>query len=159
MKARIAASIVLAVGIALGTAGCDLIAPQETLRIVTASDGVNGKVGSVDVRNAMIISDDGKVGNLVVTLVNQGDTPHLVTIKQGDDIKVGQVSVGAGTLRSIGGPTEKRLTIEHLDTKPGALHKVYFQYGDEPGVQLNVPVLDGSLPEYQDYAPTSAHLG
>src|SRR5579875_2143645 len=35
VKARVAASLVLAVGVAIGTAGCGFLAPQETTRINT----------------------------------------------------------------------------------------------------------------------------
>ena len=35
----------------------------------------------------------------------------------------------------------------------GALFPVYFQYGDVPGELLFVPILDGTLPEYELYVP------
>jgi hypothetical protein len=156
VKGRIAASIVLAVGIVMGTAGCNLIAPQATLRHYDASDGVGGSVGDIDVRNAILISDTGKAGNLVVTLVNTGDSAHLVNIKHGNSEKVKQVSVKPGAIKVLGGPTDQRVVFNGIKTEPGALYPVYFQYGDETVLRLRVPVLDGSLPEYQDYSPTSA---
>src|ERR1700710_1284550 len=72
VKARVAASVALALAVAFGTAGCGFVAPQATTKHYDASDGVGGTVGQIDVRNAMIITDasDGTVGNLVVTLVN-----------------------------------------------------------------------------------------
>jgi hypothetical protein len=155
---RIAATVVLAIGIALGTAGCDLTAPQATTKHYDASDGVSGSVGDVDVRNAFIVSDDGTVGNLVFTLVNNGDSAHLVTIESGSGSSKTnkQVSIDAGKLTPFGGPDQRRVLIENLDTKPGALYPVYFQYGDKTGVRLLAPVLDSSLPAYSDYSPNSA---
>ena len=57
MKARVAASIVLALAVAVGTAGCGFIAPQATTKHYDASDGVSGNVGQIDVRNAFIVTD------------------------------------------------------------------------------------------------------
>jgi hypothetical protein len=42
-----------------------------------------------------------------------------------------------------------------IDTKAGSLLPIYFQYGTEPGKQLDVPVLDGSLPQYATLLPTA----
>lgn len=155
MKTRIAASIVLAAGIALSTVGCSMIAPQETFNITETSDGVSGNISSaVGVHNAVIISDNGRTGNLVFTLVNSGDAAHLVTVKQGaDNLMLGQVAVDAGDITKIGGPNEKQLVIRALDTKPGALHDVYFTYGTRSGVKLQVPVLNSSWQQYRDYTP------
>ena len=41
-----------------------------------------------------------------------------------------------------------------LDTPPGALVKIYFQYGDESGKQIDVPVLDTALEEYDGLLPS-----
>jgi hypothetical protein len=157
---RIAASVILAVGIALGTAGCNLTAPQTTTKHYDASDGVSGTVGDVDVRNVFIVSDDGTVGNLVFTLVNNGASAHLVTIQTGAGANKmdEQVAIDAGKLKPFGGPNQRRVLIQNLNTQPGALYPVYFQYADKTGVRLLAPVLDSSMPEYADYAPTSAPL-
>ena len=82
MKAQVATSVALALAVAFGTAGCGLVAPQATTKHYDASDGVSGSVGTVDVRNAMIVADakDGTVGNLVVTLVNTGAKSQRVAI-------------------------------------------------------------------------------
>ena len=43
--------------------------------------------------------------------------------------------------------------LEGIDTQPGGLVDLYFQYGSAEGIELGVPVLDSSLPEYADLAP------
>ena len=159
MKApRIAATVVLAVGIVLGTAGCNLTAPQATTKHYDASDGVSGSVGSIDVRNVIIVSDNGKVGNLVFTMVNNGNTAHLVTVQTGTgtDKASKQVSVAAGAVQPFGGPDNRRVLIQNLNTQPGSVFPVYFQYGTKTGVRLLAPVLDSSIPQYADYSPSSA---
>lgn len=160
MKARVATSVALALAVALGTAGCGLIAPQATTKHYDASDGVSGSVGTVDVRNAIIVTDakDGTVGNLVVTLVNTGDKSHRVAISAGDRSSTpAQVTVQPGQVKQLGQDpatgSSSNVLIPEFSAKPGSLYSVYFQYGDETGVNLKVPVLDGGLPEYSSLVP------
>lgn len=155
MRARIAASIVLAVGVVLGTAGCNMLAPQSTLAHYDPSDGVNGSVGDIDVRNAILISSDGVDANLSVTLINTGTKAHRVEIQHGTDTKQDNfVTVEPGDVKLLGEPSGTKVTFTNIDTKPGALLEVFFQYGNKTGIQLDVPVLGGTLPEYQSLKPT-----
>ncbi|HEY5225049.1 MAG TPA: hypothetical protein VIJ18_18630 [Microbacteriaceae bacterium] len=155
MRTRIAASVVLAVGILLGTAGCNFLAPQSTALHYDASDGVSGNVGSIDVRNAMVISDNGKTGNLVVTLVNNDSKSHRVLIQHGTTNKVDTyVTVEPGQVKDIGSAAHTQTQLVNINTQPGALLPLYFQYGTQTGVQLLVPVLTNAMSEYQHYTPT-----
>ncbi|RDV46112.1 hypothetical protein DOE76_02865 [Leifsonia sp. ku-ls] len=160
MKARVATTVALALAVAFGTAGCGLVAPQATTKHYDASDGVSGSVGSVDVRNAIIVTDakDGTVGNLVVTLVNTGSTSQRVAITAGDKgSSAAEVTVKPGQVKQLGEDPENggasNVLIPEFTAKPGSLFPVYFQYGDQTGVNLSVPVLDGGLPEYASLVP------
>ncbi len=154
MRARIAASIVLAVAVTFGTAGCGFLAPQSTTEHYDASDGVSGNVGDIAVRNAMIISGDGKVGNLVVTIVNTGSVPHRVEIERASGAHAPDyVTVRPGQTKELGTPGSTIVLFPSLDSIPGSLYPVFFQYGDATGVRLQVPVLDGALPDYRDLTP------
>ncbi|MGO4534482.1 hypothetical protein [Leifsonia sp. 2MCAF36] len=160
MKARVATSVALALAVALGTAGCGFVAPQATTKHYDASDGVSGSVGTVDVRNAMIITDakNGTVGNLVVTLVNTGNATQQVSISAGDgSSSAARVTVKPGQVKQLGQDPENGsasdILIPEFTTKPGGLYSVYFRYGDQTGVNLTVPVLDGQLPEYASLVP------
>ena len=151
MKARVAASIVLALGLAVGMSGCTLLTPQDTLHIQESAHGVNGKVGSIDIRNAIVVSNaKGSVGNLVVTLVNNDDKAHYVTVHHGS--KSESVAVPAGGVKKVGSGT--RVQFSGLDAKPGSLTDVYFTYAEVTGAQLQVPVLSYTFPGYADYAPS-----
>jgi hypothetical protein len=162
VKARVAASVALALAVAFGTAGCGLIAPQATTKHYDASDGVSGSVGTIDVRNAIIITDakDGTVGSLVVTLVNTGSTAQQVAVTPGDDsASPAYVTVDAGQTKKVGtDPSSEsgNVWFTPFSALPGSLFGVYFQYGDQTGVQLQVPVLDGGLSEYKDLVPPAA---
>ncbi|MFF1878364.1 hypothetical protein [Leifsonia sp. NPDC058230] len=159
MKARVAATIVLALAVAFGTTGCGLFAPQATTKHYDASDGVSGNVGQIDVRNAIIITDgaDGEVGNLVVTLVNNDSKSHRLSIKAGDNTtSTAAVTVQPGQVKLVGQNPKAasgNVFLPDFSAQPGSLYKVYFQYGDETGLQLQVPVLDGQLPEYSALVP------
>lgn len=159
MKARVAASVVLALAVAFGTAGCGLVAPQATTKHYDASDGVSGSVGTIDVRNAIIVTDaaGGTVGSLVVTLVNTGSTAQRVAVTAGDQsTEPAYVTVDAGQTKQVGTEPESdsgNVFFTPFSALPGSLYPVFFQYGSQTGVQLQVPVLDGGLSEYKDLVP------
>lgn len=154
MKARLIASIVVAGAVALGMSGCNLIAPQATLKQYDASDGVGVTVGSVAVRNAIVVSDDGETGNLVFSLANRDDRAHTVLIEiEGKDEQF-QVLAEPGLTTFDGSGANDPLRIEALGTQPGAVLDVFFQYGDETGATASVPVLTGQLLEYSTLVPT-----
>ncbi len=155
MKARIAASVLLAAGLLVGTAGCNLVAPQATTKHYDASDGVSTNLGGVDVRNAVVISDDGELGNLVVTFVNTTDESARVTVQyesDGEDATE-TVTLKANSSTQFGQPDGETITLVDMGTEAGALLPVYFQSGDTDGRELLVPVLTTELPEYSTLAP------
>lgn len=154
VKARIAASVVLAVGVALATAGCNLVAPQATRKIYDPSDGVGATVGDLAIRNAMIVSDDGEAGTLIVTLVNSTDEALSVEVQY-----EGSAGRTSDTVDAVPGRTEVRpdsteaVQMDDIDTIPGGLLPVYFQYGSEQGKELLVPVLTNALEAYSTLTP------
>ena len=156
MKARIIVSVVVATGILLGTSGCNLLAPQSTTAKYDASDGVSGNVGDLAIRNAMLLSDDGNIANLVVTVVNSGDSAHNLNVQYDDGTEkfTQEVNVDANSSVTFGTPDAPTVTVA-ADVAPGSLFPVFFQYGNETGVEVLVPVLDGSLEEYSTLLPTS----
>ncbi|HKH08780.1 MAG TPA: hypothetical protein VKA62_07500 [Agromyces sp.] len=153
MKARLAASAVLAVGLVLGASGCSMLTYQATTEHYDPSDGVSADVGDLDLRNILVVSEDGEDGNLVLTVVNTGDEDAELGVQVGEG--GGEpliIEVEAGATVSLGGD-EEPLLLEGIDTQPGALLPLYFQYGTAEGIEKLVPVLDGRLPEYADLAP------
>ncbi|GAB3125013.1 DNA modification methylase [Glaciibacter psychrotolerans] len=156
MRARIVASVVVAAGILLGTSGCNLFAPQATTNIYDASDGVSGNVGDLAIRNAVLISDNGELGNLLVTVVNSGKTEQTLTVQfsAGGKKVTQQVDVPANSTTSFGDTGQPGIVLEGFDAIPGALLPLFFQYGEQTGIELLVPVLTTSLPEYSSFSPT-----
>jgi len=152
------ATVVVAAGILLGTSGCNLFAPQATTIHYDASDGVSGNLGDLAIRNAVLITDDGENANLVVHVVNKSDTDiDLLVQYEGAGDKVDRtITVDANATTEIGIPGGPNLGIQSLDASAGSLFPVFFQYGDLTGIELLVPVLDGTLKEYSTLVPTPA---
>lgn len=157
MRTRIAASAVLAIAILSGTVGCGLMAPQATTIQYDAGDGVGGEVGEVAIRNAILITEDGKSANLVVTIVNNGDSAHNLNVQYeaGTEKVTTSLTVDANSSVTVGTPDAPAIILDGVDAEPGTLFPVYMQYGNETGVELLVPVLDGSMGAYSTLAPTA----
>ena len=142
----------------MGLAGCTFVTPQTTTKHYDASDGVTGTVGDVKVLNALAITggDDVEGANLVFSAVNSSDDDVDLTVQfEASGSKDDVTAELAPGLTKIGSGDEGQFLLEGADAVPGALLKVYFQYGDEPGKELLVPVLDSSWAEYADLVPTA----
>ncbi len=161
MRTRIAATVVVAASLLLTTAGCSFFAPQSTLRQYDPSDGVGATVGTVQIRNALLLTDDGKVASFLVNLINDGQKTVNVLIQYDGTTESGQsgkvdtrVQLDAGEVKTFGSSTTRQLLFTGIDSKAGSLFPVFVQYGTLTGKQLLVPVLDGSLPEYSKLLPS-----
>ncbi|SDO28289.1 hypothetical protein SAMN05216368_11430 [Cryobacterium flavum] len=158
MRARIAASVVLAAGILLGTSACGFFAPQATSIQYNASDGVSGDVGEIHVRNALLVSADGELANLIVSVVNPTDTLQqvLVQYKSSTGTVSQDIPVEANTTVTFGTDGAPSVVLENMGSQPGSLFPVFFQYGEETGIELLLPVLSGTQGEYSTLMPTLA---
>lgn len=160
MKVRIAASIALAALVVTGTSACNFLAPAATLTQYDSSDGVNATVADLKVRNAIVLNArDNSVGSLLVSLVNGSDTDMHVTIQyaDADGNRVDKMAMLApGQSAEFGSAGHDQILLENIDAQPGSLLPVFFTYGSETGVELLVPVLDGTLSQYSDLVPSSA---
>ncbi|RLP77410.1 hypothetical protein D9V32_02890 [Mycetocola tolaasinivorans] len=156
MKARLISSVVLAATVLVGTAGCNLIAPQATLKHYDASDGVSANVGTLEVRNALVISFPGKEGVLAMTVVNTGDSAQTLTVEYpGGRVSVEVAASGPTAFGANGNPG---ITLPGFTTPAGADAATVFQYGTETGAEARVPVLDSAddfaFQEYKTLTPT-----
>ncbi|MFT2815396.1 hypothetical protein [Leifsonia sp. A12D58] len=158
MRARIATSVVLAAGILLGTSACNLVAPQATTIHYDPSDGVSATVGNLSVRNALLVSNGDGEATLSATVVNTGDSSHNLNLQyEADSSKVTTtVAVDARSTVVIGSEGGPSVQVSTSDATPGALFPIFVQYGNETGVEMLVPVLDGTLKEYSTLVPTPA---
>lgn len=154
-KTRIATSVALMAAVALGTAGCGFTATQATSIAYDASDGVSGTVGELEFRNAILLSEDGDTANLLLSVVNLGDEAVQLNVQyEADGEKVtARETIAALTTVTLGSTDEPEIVLENIGSQPGALFPVFLQYGSETGVELLMPILDGSLDVYSSLTP------
>jgi len=155
VKSRVAASIALAAALMLGATGCTFSANIATEKPYDPSDGVGAEVGELSIRNALLIGDDPEELNLVMTVVSAADTDRRVTVQwEADGERVTEeIFVGANGRTAFGGPEQDQLLITGSGATIGGLVPVFFAYPGAEGVEVLIPVLDGSLPEYELYIP------
>ncbi|MFD3447003.1 hypothetical protein ACFDTO_20590 [Microbacteriaceae bacterium 4G12] len=144
----------------VGTTSCNFVSPQTTTEIYEASDGTNFSVGDIKARNALIVSEDGEHGSLLVTFINDSGEEQDVTV-QYDTVAGGSTERQTSTVTLDRGLTifdsgeNETFVMENLDdAMPGGLYPVYFQYGDAEGIEVQVPILGTELQEYSTLAPT-----
>lgn len=154
MKFRAGAAVAIAAAIALGVAAC---APISTMKHYDPSDGVSANVGQVKVLNALIITTSGSNGNLLFSGYNNSDELVQLTVQYTvGGVKQSKTATLLPDSTSNFGYTKKtEFILPGIDTRAGSLLPIYFQYGTETGQQVDVPVLDGSLPQYAGLVPTS----
>ena len=159
MKLRAAASALLAGAVLTILAGCGLITPVATQFSYAPSDGVQGTVGRVDILNALAITGaESSDANLLFAAYNGAEEAVTLSVQYeaaGARTTL-EFELAPGSVTNIGYSETGLLTLPGVDAIAGGLLPVYFQYGAEQGVQLDVPVLDGTLEQYADYVPGDA---
>lgn len=156
MKSRVAASIALAAALLVGTTGCTFWANIATQEDYDPSDGVGTEVGELAIRNALLIGETGDELNLVMTVASASDVNRRLIVQwESDGERVSEaVVVAAGGLTRVGGPDDEvQIILTGTDATIGGLVPVFFSYTGAEGSEVMVPVLDGTLPEYELYIP------
>lgn len=153
---RAVATALVAGGLVLGTAAC---APSTTDIYYGASDGtrVTLEAETLEVINLMILSS-GEGGQAVVHGAvhnTTASTDDVATLKSEDGAVNLTVPVAAGATVNLSTDNVAGTEIATLSAQPGSTLSV--QFSDQAGntVELHVPVLDASLPEYKDYIPSN----
>lgn len=144
---RLIASLALGTALLVGTTGCAMLSTQATSIPYSPADGRNvPDSGPVLIRNALFVADEsGTDANFIAAIINNTDESQTLRLEIGDESTTKEtIHVPAKTTISLG-VTEDPLLIEGLGAKPGANVTVYFQSGEEEGVAVSVPVLDGTL--------------
>jgi hypothetical protein len=166
VRRRIAATAVLAVGLALGLGGCTFLAPTATAIQYDPSDGVSLNLGDLQVRNAFVIAPKGTDANFIGALINNGGKTITVGLQYTSHtdgkstVVTDAVKLKSGQVVSFGNPGVPQLVFRGADAKPGALLKIFIVYKNASGAvttsgkNLLLPVLDGSQSYYNGLAPS-----
>lgn len=156
MRRRFFAPLVLATAVITGTTGCTLSAEIATMQEYDPSDGVSADIGDLAIRNILLISNDAGEANLVMTVVNTsgGDITLNVQFDDGTARVTESLEFPAVPERTrVGDDPSVGIVISGPELVIGGLFPVYFEYGSVPGELVFVPVLDGTLPEYELLVP------
>jgi hypothetical protein len=137
----------------LSLAGCSLSGNVSSLQPYAPSDGVQVDAQSLKARNVLLIQGESGRAVLIGSFVNSSQEDLMASVQtkdsSGQDIRV-EFAVKAGTKFDLGYNGTEPVTFK-LDGAPGQVHEVAVSGGGDPYV-LNVPVMDGSLAEYREYA-------
>lgn len=156
MRARFAPIFVASALTATALTGCAFTAEIANLQPYDPSDGVAITMDDVAVRNALLITGDGAEANLVMTVVNTtGENVDLrVQYGPSDARQTDIIALPAEPeLFQVGSDPANQLIISDEGIIAGSLFPVYFQHGDAQGEIIEVPVLDGTLAEYELLVP------
>lgn len=153
MKVRAGAAAAVAALVMLGVAAC---APIASLKHYDPSDGVSATIGQVKVLNALVLTKSGTNGNLLFSAYNPTDQLIQLNVQFGDgnDRTTAHATLLPDATSDFGYGKKGQFLLPGLGVKAGSLAHIYFQYGDEPGKQITVPVLDGAQAEYSTLLPT-----
>ena len=155
-----AAALVVGVTVAgLALAGCSATNPITTQDQYSASDGVRFTIGDVRGSNLLVLTAaEGDPGTLQGGLINEGSEDRSVTIAIGDEETVVELGPRETVLLGVGRAAEDgfaEVTFPAIDVPPGGLVPVTLSTPEDGSIDVQVPVLDGTLPEYASDVPTA----
>lgn len=155
MRARAVAAFALSGVLALALAGCNFLTPPSTTEPYDPSDGINFNVGDLELRGVLVITDDGEVGSLLATAVNQTSSDIDFTLQWQTDGTWYEVELvaDANGRTDFGFGDGERVNLDNLGVQPGGLLDAAV-HTEETQKGAQIPVLDTSFVEYEDSLPT-----
>lgn len=143
-----AAALAAAPLAALLLGGCGFASPIQTQQTYSASDGVRVSLADgVRIENLMVLtSAEGEAGQLLGAVVNGSADDARVSISVSGDVT--NVRVPAGETVSL---LEESEPITAVEAPPGATVEASIEFR---GTTVRaIPVLDGTIPPYDEYMP------
>jgi len=141
--------------LALALAGCNFVTPPSTTEPYDPGDGINFSVGDLELRGVLVITEDGEVGSLLGTAVNNTSSDIDFTLQWQTDGSWYEVELvaDANGRTDFGFGDGERVNLDNLGVMPGDLLDATVHTADtQKGAQI--PVLDTSFVEYEDSLPT-----
>ena len=155
-----AAALVVGVAVAgLALAGCSATNQITTENEYSASDGVRFTLGDVRGSNLhVLVAAQGDPGTLQGGLINQSNEDRSVTLAIGDEETVVELGPKETVLLGVSDAEDEgyaEVTFAAIDAPPGGLVAVTVSTPEDGSIDVQVPVLDGTLPEYASQVPTA----
>lgn len=144
-----------AIGIGLlSVTGCGYINAQQTSHQYAASDGVREDLGSLQLRNMLIVSTGAnKPGRVIGAVFNTSSSDATLTINGASGSQT-SIPVKAKSQTYLNETTDAAI-LSTSGGNPGSLVSVTIKTGSDSRT-VQFPVLDGSLKEYEKYIPATA---
>ena len=147
------AAVGLATAALLGATGCSAINPQATTIEYAPSDGIIATVGEAEVRNLLLVSGESEAeGRYSGSVANSSEEPIEVSLTVNGTTT--RVSVPGGEVLSLE-TSENEHVIPSTGTFPGGMAQGTIEV-DGQSQDVQIPVLDGTLPEYREFVPGGA---
>ncbi len=128
--------------------GCSLTADVTTGKAYNASDGISGTVSNVTAQNLLLITTgEGEPAVLVGALYNGSDVE--VTVQVSVALDQASFTIPAMSTVTLGLAEGNQEFIIDAPVAPGLNSEVTIAVADEASSTKPLPVLDGTLPEYQ----------
>ena len=135
----------------LGTSACNMLSPVATFKVYSPSEGTQGDLGPIKARNIMYLTDGNGHGAFFGAIANSSSNTadFALKIEGGTSGSVyRQYLLGGYQVLNFGAQNQPPLKVA-VKGKPGDITTVLL-YTDTGSVRLNVPILDGTLPQYTD---------
>jgi hypothetical protein len=153
MNIRKIATVAIATSLMLGTTGCTFVSPIASRIEYAPSDGSQVTLKHIDARNFIYLSDGEGNHGLFGSLVNRDLTSTSVKLQYTDattsEKKEAFFTLLPSQKLDFGYNGSSALDFD-LGGKPGQVVTVFVVADGEAGQGMNVPVLDGTLPEYAE---------
>lgn len=136
----LASASALGIATVLSVSGCQWTSEIQTEKDYDPGDGVSVRVGEVQLRNVLVVSDkQGGSGTLAAWARNESDQPVTVTLAVGEGQKaeLQLPARGAATLGQGGKPA----TVQSVPVAPGMLTEVTVSTPGGGSVVTRVPVM------------------
>ncbi|WP_394940742.1 hypothetical protein [Psychromicrobium sp. YIM B11713] len=137
--------------------GCGYIAPQQTTVVYSASDGIRQDLGSIELRNILLVSGGvDKPGRVIGAVFNTSKSDIKVTFNGAKGSQT-EFTVKPGTPYYLNEASDASI-LSSVSEAPGSLEtvKVSQNGSGQASAELKIPVLDGTLEEYKPYLPGGA---
>jgi hypothetical protein len=146
------AAAAIGVGL-LSVTGCGFVNAQQTTHQYSASDGIKADLGPLQLRNILIVaSGENEPGRVIGAVFNQSSSDATLTVSGANGAQT-EIPVKANGETFLNDTADAAI-LSTAGVIPGGLVPITIRSGSDSAT-VNVPVLDGTLPEYAKYLPTT----
>jgi hypothetical protein len=146
------AAAAIGVGL-LSVTGCGFVNAQQTTHQYSASDGIKADLGSLQLRNILIVaSGENQPGRVIGAVFNTSSSDATLTMSGANGAQT-EIPVKANSQTYLNDTTDAAI-LSTAGVIPGGLTPITIRSGSDSAT-VNVPVVDGTLPEYAKYLPST----